>query len=761
MDITRTSLRVLILCSALLHVSSAVADSVAPAFAIPTEAASATVHDEEGRSIVARRVAPGAVELDGVMNETDWQQAAPVRELRRARPVEDGRPGLGDAEFRLLYDRNALYIGVRVQQPPGVARAQIRPRDDLGNDDSINIYLKSRSAGGDGYVFRINPLGIKKDILIIGYDQTFGSWDAVWDAATSPLPAGYQMEVRIPFRILRISRDSRNELRIGFGVNSGALGQLDLWPRFSSERAHHLDQLGELLGVDDIDDGHRLDILPSVVFRYGGRGQADDSFAFDDSPVFRLRRPGYIDLGLDLLYQMQDSVTMGLALNPDFSQVEADPDQLDYNLRYPLLLEETRPFFLEALSTFDTPIPLLYTRSINDPVAGARMTGHLGKTTVSLLSAWDLDPPPSRIRFDPSVENPVMSGFEAASEDEAFSTVARATVDLSRTARVGAFFANKHLRATDGGRDANNFLASVDAHFTLGNNYTFTGQAGVSSAGAGGEDALTGGLGYLRFARDGRRLSLLAHSTYVSDEFRAETSNFSRVGYIPSLAQIAYRVEIERGGLVYVQPSIAAITNHDDGSFDLIDYSVAPALGLQFAGNTSATASVESGEEFYNGRRFDIQRATMTLATAPLAWLDGSISFGTGDQINYDPSDDFLGTSHEGSASLSLRPSLQAQLELRYLKSLFSRPEEPGFESNVDILRLKAVYSFDRKWTLRFISQLNTYSDSLQSNLLLAYLHSPGTAVYIGYRDDEPLSDASTVVVDRHLFVKLSYLSWL
>lgn len=714
-----------------------------------------------GRSIAAVRVQEGAIALDGNLTEQAWQRAAVVRDLRRSSPVEDGRPGLGSAEFRLLYDRRALYIAARIEQPPGVARAHVRPRDDLGNDDSINIYIKPRSAGGNGYVFRINPLGIVRDIMIVGYNRTFGSWDAVWDVASQPLPNGYQVEVRIPFRILRMSRTAAPDMEIGFGVNSGSLGQLDLWPRFSSERGHHLDQLGALEGIDDIEIGNNLVLLPSLVFRYGGQEQPDGSFAFDDSPVFRLRRPGYIDPGLDLHYRVGGGITASLTVNPDFSQVEADPDQLDHNLRYPLLLEETRPFFLEAQSSFDTPISLLYSRSVNDPVAGARVMGTTGRTTIGLLSAWDLDPPPSRIRFDPSVTDVDTSGFEDLSDKEALSTAARVSFDLTSSARVGTFFAAKQALGSGGERVAENYLAAADARFTLGGNYTITGQTAIATSGPVGGDSLTGGLAFLHLLREGRRLTVEAETAYYGSGFRAETSNLSRVGYIPSLARVAYRVELERAGIAYLEPSLTGNLAYDDDSFDLLDWSVVPALGAQMAGNTSASLSLQLGEEFYNGRTFRARQATLAVSTSPVTWLDGSISLTGGDQINYDPADDFLGTSYAGSVSMTLRPSLLSQIEARYLKGLFYRPMGAGREADIDIMRLKAVYSFDSRWSLRLISQLNTSIHSLQTSALLSYLYRPGTAVYVGYQDTEPTATTSSIRTERHAFVKLSYLGWL
>ena len=50
-------------------------------------------------------------------------------------------------------------------------------------------------------------------------------------------------------------------------------------------------------------------------------------------------------------------------LNPDFAQVEAD--QIVLNLtKFETYYPEKRPFFLEGMDTFATPLQLIYTRRI-------------------------------------------------------------------------------------------------------------------------------------------------------------------------------------------------------------------------------------------------------------------------------------------------------------------------------------------------------------------------------------------------------------
>ena len=57
-----------------------------------------------------------------------------------------------------------------------------------------------------------------------------------------------------------------------------------------------------------------------------------------------------------------------LTVKPDFSQIESDTAQIATNQRFALFFPEKRPFFLEGIDLFATPIQAVYTRTITAPV---------------------------------------------------------------------------------------------------------------------------------------------------------------------------------------------------------------------------------------------------------------------------------------------------------------------------------------------------------------------------------------------------------
>ena len=82
-------------------------------------------------------------------------------------------------------------------------------------------------------------------------------------------------------------------------------------------------------------------------------------------------------------------------VNPDFSQIESDVTQIQFDPRDALFYPEKRPFFLDGLDLFQSPNNLIYTRRIVAPVGATKLTGTAGGTNIGVMMALD-DPEVSR-----------------------------------------------------------------------------------------------------------------------------------------------------------------------------------------------------------------------------------------------------------------------------------------------------------------------------------------------------------------------------
>mgnify|MGYP006158269235 CR=1 FL=1 len=141
----------------------------------------------------------------------------------------------------------------------------------------------------------------------------------------------------------------------------------------------------------------------------------------------RTRKGG---LGAELKWRPRADWAIDATLNPDFSQVETDQLQLDFNNSFALFYQEKRPFFLEGADYFTTPFDVLYTRQIADPDFGLRVTGRNGGNAYGAIVARDA----TTLVLVPGV---LGSGFREL-DQKANVAVGRYRYDLNEHASIGA-----------------------------------------------------------------------------------------------------------------------------------------------------------------------------------------------------------------------------------------------------------------------------------------------------------------------------------
>jgi hypothetical protein len=513
-------------------------------------------------------------------------------------------------------------------------------------------------------------------------------------------------------------------------------------------------QLGTLGGLTDLPGSHNLDLIPTLTTSYGGSNPGT-GFRWDHPVIARARDPGIVDLGLDAAWAVTSATTLNVTVNPDFSQVEADADQLTYNLRFPLLLQEKRPFFLESAGVFTTPVSLLYTRSIVDPIAGTKLSGRLGAWSIGVLSIWDQLPLSSRL-----VEPGRPSGFEDLTGKDAIDTVARVAYDLDAGARLGLWFADKTLYdRSSRSLGARNDVVAGDASYTLAGIYLLRGQAGGSYL-AGGP-APGGGFGGGFYSLDARRhdanLIVDLRTEYYATRFRAETSPLTRVGIRPSSAEVTYRHYTGTGAVPYVEGDLQLSAVHDTAAFTLLDGSIRPSLLAHLGRNADLSVFYSRGQETFARRFTGIDVAGAELTAYPWNELSFTAKLQAGDQINYDTGDLFLGRTVLSDIHATITPTDNLQLDLGFTRSVLRRPDG-ALAADVDIYYAKVAMSLTTRLSARLISQLDDGIDVLRNSALVSYVLYPGTEAYLGYEEgDGRFAAGSPFALDRRVFFKCSY----
>src|SRR5262249_37364646 len=143
---------------------------------------------------------------------------------------------------------------------------------------------------------------------------------------------------------------------------------------------------------EEIASGRMLEVIPTLTLsETGTRAPAIGAAAVRGDPMV-LDRGRFVNQpvdarpGLNMKLGITPSVTLDFAANPDFAEVEADQPVILANQRFPIFFPEKRPFFLEGLEIFQTPLKALHTRAIVAPDYAVKLTGKQGRETLASCS---------------------------------------------------------------------------------------------------------------------------------------------------------------------------------------------------------------------------------------------------------------------------------------------------------------------------------------------------------------------------------------
>ncbi|MDM7916093.1 MAG: DUF5916 domain-containing protein [Candidatus Eisenbacteria bacterium] len=457
--------------------------------------------------------------VDGRIVEDDWGPPIADRFFRFA-PDEDGQP----SEATLFYfrqDGRALYFAFRCSvRDPSSLWAPVAKRDQAmhaATSEGVFVYLDTSGEGRTRYFFGVSARGVQEDGVAKANEDL--TWDSVWDSAARIDSAGYSVEIRIPFAILRYSSAVR-DWHLSAMRFVPATGEVLTHPRASRK----------------ILDFTKTS-LPVAVRPLRGPGERTvQPYVYADADGSRRRAKA----GADAVACLASAAILNLTVHPDFSQVEADVPQIDVNNRSPLYYPEKRPFFLEHAELFqEMPIRAFYSRRIVAPEYGGRASGEIGKSHYTLLLA--------RERREDGVSG------SAARDD----LVARWVRDLYTGSHLGLT-----AIAVDGD-EIRNLVGGLDGSLRIGRSLLATfdilADRDRTAKGTTRGAAFEGAMGYTS-----KSLSAKVRPFHYSARF------VDRAGYIPRRdfsgveATGSYRFWIRRRGLASLTPSLVHLRGADE-----------------------------------------------------------------------------------------------------------------------------------------------------------------------------------------------------
>ncbi|HEX6536396.1 MAG TPA: DUF5916 domain-containing protein [Gemmatimonadaceae bacterium] len=730
------------------------------------------------------------ITIDGQLDEPVWRRAVVLTGFSEYRPA-DGRPSQDSTAVLVWYAPDAIYFGIRAYEPHGsVVRATLADRDNIDADDRVQILLDTYADHRRALLFAVNPLGVQEDgVWSDGFSRAAGGSNAGgrFDATIDLNPDfvyqsrghltswGYEVEVRIPFKSLHYQ--SADPQRWGIQVlrDIQHSGHEDAWTPAVRASASFLIQSGSLTGLTGLHRGLVMDITPEFTTKVNG---ARTPTHYDYS--------GDADIGGTLRWGVTPNLSAVITAHPDFSQVEADVGQVTANQRFALFYPEKRPFFLEGLEQYDTPNQLIYTRRIVQPVAGAKLTGKIGSTSIAYLGAVDT-------RDVVTGDNPVFN-------------VLRIRRDLASSSAIGVVYTDR----IDGG-DYNR-VAGADAHIVW-KKIWFSQVQVVGSWTGDSAGSRRGALWNVVFGdRTGRAYGNHFELTGITPDFEAASGFVNRTGIVNGAMRNRFTWYGAPGALVEevstfisVLPlwtyddftsfrgttegryqnqwsatlrggwNVSATVNDDMQRFDPADYA---GYAIAHAADTVPFATPHGLYGLWGGQ-VSVNTPSRAVTASLTAGYSASPIFAEGAE----------GRARSVQGEVVWRPTSALRLDALWTHETLDRARDGSRFATADIPRLKLEYQLSRAVFLRYVGQYFSQDQSalvdprtgdpivlaatgspigaavvhdFRSDVLFSYRPTPGTVFLLGYGAtlDEPNAFHFHDLRRREdgVFLKVSYL---
>jgi hypothetical protein len=705
--------------------------------------------------------AQGRAKLDGSLDDEIWQHALVVDLAIETNPRENEPADVKTTAY-LVENGSEFLIAFDARDPDAKSiRAYLRDRDSAFFDDFVGVVLDTFNDERRAFEFFANPLGVQMDLISDDVNRNESSaWNAIWNSAGRITSDGFVVEMAIPFSQLRFPGTAAEQT---WGMDILRFRPRTNRTRISNNpqdrnRNCYICQFGKFTGFANAEPGKAIEVVPSLTTTrtdtrvpVAGAAYVDGSFNSD--------------LGVGVRWGITPDITADLALNPDFSQVEADVAQLAENSQFALLYPESRPFFLEGSEYYDSPLEVVFTRTVADPDVGAKLTGRTGRNTFGAFAAKDV------------VTNLLLPGplgsVSASLPQEADTVVGRYTRAFGDSSTIGLLATHRS------GEGYDNDVAGIDGRWRINDQHTLSYQLlgshtqypAAFAAQYGLEEELDGGGLRLVYSHGSRNWYGWVWHQELDPGFRAD------VGFIP-------RVDVSQsygeGGRVWQGPSGKWWTQFQargwwsdvrDRSGRLLARSFEPGITLNGPWQSYLQLRAGPKQEFWNGQLFDMHGVNLYIQLRPMSGLSMQMQVLRGGQIDY--ANSRIGDQRFFQPQIDWNITRHLLLRLRYTSNRLSSQTGPTV-FRADLTDLRVTWQFNLRSFVRVTLQnqdierhveqyrlLTTAptSKSLGTQLLYSYKLNPQTVFFAGYSDNR-LEDGATGLLEptgRTVFLKLSY----
>ena len=677
----------------------------------------------------------GPIVIDGNLDESQWSLAQPGGDFVQNEP-RTGEPATEQTEVRLLYDDENLYIGVYCFDSAGrdgVTVTEVKRDYRPFDNDHFSFVLDTFDDNRNGFLFGTNPQGAQREGQVEGDGNSSNfDWDAIWYVKARITEQGWQAEFAIPFKTLRFKSLESQRWGVNFLRVIRRKNEQTYWsPIPRPYRLPRVSLAGELEGLSGVQQGRNLYVKPYLSAPLVRREEDDIDFI--------------PDVGFDVKYGVTPGLTLDLTANTDFSQVEADNQQINLT-RFSLFFPEKREFFLENADLFQfgksgsgfragrDMIPFFSRRiglsrgQVVPILGGARLSGRAGQYRLGIIT----------MQADEFEETPSTN----------FSVI-RVSRDVLSKSDIGGIFVSKHVN--DGynnrtyGVDANlNFLQYLDISSYL----IKTDTSGIS-----GQDKA----GDLSVEWNDRFMNLKAEHLSIQDNFNPEVGFVPRTGIRKSSGEVTLR---PRPGeaipwIREMRPS-AAVEYLTDQENVLETRRVDQNISISFEDSSNVWFTRRNQFERLD-EPFEI-RSGQFIPAGDYEFVEYSSSISSNRSRMFSASlmlrngDFFDGHKNSYQLDFAFRPSYHFAAEVNWSRENL---ELPSGDFKTHLVTTRVNYSFTPHMFLDALIQYNSTVEEIASNIRFNFIYKPLSDLFLVYNERRSTTGD---VLDRAIILKLTYI---
>ncbi len=685
------------------------------------------------RSVTAKLVSTDLV-IDGKLDEAVWQSQEPSGGFTQYFPT-DTLPATNDSNIRILYDKDAIYIGLTMQTSSDEFVVNSLRRDYRGSGiDNIAIMFDTFNDGNNAFIFGMTPLGVQREGLITNGGATIRdyqfSWDAKWQGEAFISDGYYSLEMAIPFNSLKFEN---NATKWGFRVHRFDMqtNETSVWvPIPQNQILGSLAFTGELEFEQPLSDSKTsVALIPFLT--------AGSSKDFENATP----KSSFSSIGGDVKIPVGKGMNLDLTFNPDFSQVEVD-NFITNLTRFEVSLPERRQFFIDNNDLFGAfgggrDANPFFSRRIgiakdnegntieNGITAGMRLTGKLNdKLRVGVLS----------IQTESDLDNGIPSNNN--------SMIALQQKVFSRS-NISAFIINRESSESENtDYEKYNRVIGVDYNLASADN-TYVGKfythKSLSPGDTDGNLSVGTNLQY-----NTRTWSGFLDAIYIDEEFVSDLGFIPRKGILKWGGKIGYRIWPKKG--IFNSHSFDTFQSYTHLSS--LDYTQTDYIrNIGYEGRLNQQGQIELSinnrytfltDEFSPTRQ---DEASPLPANSEYNYTSVRFQFQSDPRklfsynLQTDIGEFFNGTKSSFETRLSFRVQPKLNVGLNSNIDRIDLPEDFG-NATIVLISPRIDYTFNRSLFWSTLIQYSNQRDNLGINSRLQWRFAPLSDLFLVYNDN-------------------------